>query len=81
MKKYVESMLEQGQQDSKIRTDLAAAGWNKADVDHVVNYSLLKKFVKNKINAGFPKEKIKQSLILKGWKQQTVEGVFNELKI
>ncbi len=81
MKKYVESMLDQGEQDAKIRSDLIATGWNKADVDNIVNYLVLKKFVKSKLSAGFTKDKIQESLLAKGWKKEVVDKVFLELKI
>ncbi len=79
MRRYAETMITQGQQEQKVKADLIAAGWNKVDVDNVVNYLVLKKFINFKIKAGFNKDKIKESLLAKGWKKELVEKIFAEL--
>ncbi len=79
LKTFIESSLQKGQTEQKIRSDLLNVGWLKKDVDYCFNYVALKKYVKEKLNTGFTKEKIVESLKAKGWDDAIVNDVLNSL--
>lgn len=81
MKKYADSMLNQGQSDTQIRNDLIKTGWNAKDVNSVLDYLVIKRYIDNKVKNGLDKQKLKDGLIAKGWKKEMIDNIFKELKL
>ncbi len=87
LKSYIQQAKSQGEQYTKIKTDLINEGWDEKEVDTYLSKtkipaSLKAKmidYVKSALKKGKDKENIRNEFVDVGWQKEIIDDIFNSL--